>query len=130
MESIKFRAPLKNVKGLGAAKAGTGHFINQRVSAMALVPLVFLFMCFLAQLLTAESYSDVVNKLANPFWSTTLIAFILAGFYHGALGLQVIIEDYIHVELVKMLLLTALRVVAIFLTIMGIFSVLYIAFGN
>lgn len=130
MENIKFRAPLKNVKGLGAAKAGTGHFINQRVTAMALIPLVFLFMCFLLRMVSAESYDDIAQQLSNPFWATSLIAFILVGFYHGALGMQVVIEDYIHAEMPKMLLLTALRLAAGFLAIMGVLSVLFIALGH
>ncbi|PID65513.1 MAG: succinate dehydrogenase, hydrophobic membrane anchor protein [Gammaproteobacteria bacterium] len=127
MKNTRFRAPLKNVKGLGAAKAGTGHFINQRVSAMALIPLVFLFMYFLLRMVTAGSYDDIVAQVSNPFWATVLIAFILVGFYHGALGMQVIIEDYIHEEMPKMLLLTALRLAAGFLAIMGVLSVLFIA---
>ncbi len=129
MENKRFRAPLKNVKGLGAAKSGTGHFINQRVSAMALIPLVFLFMCVLLEMLTASSYADIAAKLSNPFWLTVLIAFIVVGSYHAALGLQVIIEDYIHHEIGKMLLLTGLRVVVGFLALMGILSVFFIAFG-
>lgn len=127
MENTRFRAPLKNVKGLGAAKAGTGHFINQRVSAMALIPLVFLFMCLFLQMLGAESYGEIADKLSNPFWAATLIAFILVGFYHGALGMQVMIEDYIHTEMTKMLLLTGLRLAAGFLAILGVLSVLFIA---
>ncbi len=130
MQHTRFRAPLKNAKGLGAAKSGTGHFINQRVSAMALVPLVFLFMCLLLGMLNAESYAEVVTRLANPFWMTTLIAFIAVGFYHAALGVQVIIEDYIHHELFKMLLLTGLRVLAGFFALLGILSVFFIAFGH
>lgn len=130
MKNNRFRAPLKNVKGLGAAKAGTGHFINQRVSAMALIPLVFLFMCLLLKMVSAQSYAEIVDRLSNPFWATALIAFILIGFYHGALGMQVIIEDYIHAEMPKMLLLTALRMAAGFLAILGVLSVLFIALGH
>ncbi len=124
---MKFRTPLKVVKGLGAAKAGTGHWINQRVTAIALIPLVILFMCMLMTIVSADSYDDIANKLANPFWATALIAFILVGFYHGALGMQVIIEDYVHSEKMKMLLLVLLRLAAGFLAIMGVLSVLLIA---
>lgn len=130
MKTTKFRAPLKNVKGLGAAKAGTGHFINQRVSAIALIPLAFLFMCFLLNLVTSHSYEEAIHQLANPFWATALIAFIIVGFYHGALGMQVVIEDYVHHEMQKMLLLIGLRLAAGFLAIMGSLSVLFIALGH
>lgn len=126
---MKFRTPLKVVKGHGSAKSGTGHFINQRLTGMVLVPLVFLFMCFLMTLVTASSYDEVADKLANPFWATTLITFILVGFYHGALGMQVIIEDYVHNEMQKILLLVGLRAAAGFLAILGTLSVLFIAFS-
>lgn len=127
---MKFRTPLKIAKGHGSAKTGVGHWINQRTSAIALIPLVFLFMCTLLRLVGANSYGDIVAIVDNPFWATTLIAFILVGFYHGTLGMQVIIEDYISAELPKMLLLIALRLVAGFLAILGVLSVLFIAFGH
>lgn len=124
---MKLRTPLKIAKGHGSAKSGTGHFINQRFTGMMLVPLVFLFMCFLMTLVTAHSYAEIADKLANPFWATSLIAFILVGFYHGALGMQVIIEDYVHNDTQKILLLVALRGAAGFLAILGTLSVLFIA---
>lgn len=124
---MKLRTPLKIAKGHGSAKSGTGHFINQRFTGIMLVPLVFLFMCFLVTLVTADSYAEIAHKLGNPFWATALIAFILVGFYHGVLGMQVIIEDYVHNEMQKMLLLVALRGVAGFLAILGVLSVLLIA---
>lgn len=127
---MKFRTPLKVAKGHGSAKSGVGHWINQRTSAIALIPLVLLFMCTLLRLVSATSFADVQAIMVNPFWATTLIAFILVGFYHGALGMQVIIEDYISAEIPKMLLLVGLRVIAGFLAILGVLSVLYIAFGH
>lgn len=127
---MKFRTPLKVAKGHGSAKSGVGHWINQRTSAIALIPLVFLFISMLLRLVSANSYDDVQAMMANPFWATTLIAFLLVGFYHGALGMQVIIEDYISAELPKMLMLIGLRVIAGFLAILGVLSVLFIAFGN
>lgn len=130
MNNQRYRTPLKIAKGLGAAHAGTGHFIHQRLTAMALIPLVFLFMCLLMSLVTAGSYAEVAQRLHNPFWATSLIAFILIGFYHGALGMQVIIEDYIHHELQKILLLTLMRTAAAFLAMLGTLSVLMIAFGH
>lgn len=124
---MKFRTPLKVVKGYGSAKSGTEHFINQRFTGIALIPLVFLFMCFLMTMVTASSYTDIADKLANPFWATALIAFILIGFYHGALGMQVVIEDYVHHDIKKILLLVALRTAAGFLAVLGTLSVLFIA---
>jgi len=128
MKKTDFRTPLKKVKGDGAAKHGTGHFIRQRISAIALIPLTFLFMCVLLRILSADNYQAVAGLLANPFWATVLILFLFAGFYHGALGMQVIIEDYVHVELTKILLIVAIRFAAIFLAVIGVLSVLFIAF--
>lgn len=127
MSMSRFRTPLKVVKGDGSAKSGTGHWMNQRITGIALIPLVFLFMCMLMNLITAHHYADVVSTLSNPFWATVLIMFILVGFYHGALGMQVVIEDYVHQELSKMLLLIALRLAAGFLAVLGVLSVLFIA---
>lgn len=124
---MKFRTPLKVAKGHGSAKSGTGHWINQRITAMALVPLTVLFMCTLMSMVHAQSYAEVADRLSNPFWATSLILFILVGFYHGALGLQVMIEDYISKELPKMLLLIFVRLAAGFLAVLGVLSVLFIA---
>lgn len=130
MKNSRFRTPLKVAKGHGSAKSGVGHWLHQRITAIALIPLVFLFMCTLASILTAHSYEEVVVRLSNPFWATTLILFILVGFYHGALGMQVIIEDYVAAEMPKMLLLIGLRLAAGFLAVLGTLSVLFIAFSQ
>ncbi len=126
---MKFRTPLKVAKGHGSAKSGTGHWIHQRITAIAIIPLVFLFMCTLLSILSAESYAEVVERVANPFWATTLILFILVGFYHGVLGIQVMLEDYVSAELPKMLLLIVVRLAAGFFAVLGVLSVLFIAFG-
>lgn len=126
---MKFRTPLKVAKGHGSAKSGTGHWIHQRITGIAIIPLVFLFICTLLRILSASSYGEVVEHIANPFWATTLILFILVGFYHGALGIQVILEDYVSAELPRMLLLIGVRLAAGFFAVLGVLSVLFIAFG-
>lgn len=127
MDNPRFRTPLKIAKGHGSAKSGTGHWLNQRITAIALIPLMFLFIGMLLRILMAKNYSEIAVILTNPFWATALIAFILVGFYHGALGMQVVIEDYVHAEKSKMLLLIVMRLLAGFFAIMGVLSVLYIA---
>ncbi|MGY0400140.1 MAG: succinate dehydrogenase, hydrophobic membrane anchor protein [Ostreibacterium sp.] len=129
MDNSRFRSPLKIAKGNGSAKSGTGHWIYQRITAIALIPLSFLFMMILLKILVADSYIEVVRYLSNPFWATTLILFLLVGFYHGALGIQVIIEDYVAAELPKMLLLIIIKLAAGFLAVLGTLSVLFIAFN-
>ncbi|MPV85941.1 succinate dehydrogenase, hydrophobic membrane anchor protein [Ostreibacterium oceani] len=124
---MKFRTPLKKAKGQGAAGSGTAHFIHQRFTAVALIPLTFLFVCFLMSLLAAERFSEVADKLSNPFWTTTLLLFLCAAFYHGMLGVQIIIEDYISSKKAKLALLIALRLAVAFFALLGILSVLFIA---
>ncbi len=126
---MKYRSPLKTVKGLGAAKSGTGHFIHQRLTALFLIPLTLLFMSVLVCMLTAENYFEIKALFQSPFWATALILFIIVGFYHAALGLQVVIEDYIHHELLKVGLLALVRFVCLFCAVMAVFSIFNLAFA-
>lgn len=94
------RTPLGRVRGLGSAKEGTGHFIGQRLTSLALVPLTF-FLVITAVGLVGQPYDRVVGVLASPFVSILLLAAVLAGIYHMKIGMQVIIEDYVHHEGLK-----------------------------
>jgi succinate dehydrogenase / fumarate reductase membrane anchor subunit len=94
---MDYRTPLARAKGLGSAKSGTGHWWMQRVTAVALVPLSFWLIKFLGLSLTAP-YQQTVDWLASPVNSICIIAWVIAVFYHAALGLQVVIEDYVAPE--------------------------------
>lgn len=126
---MKYRSPLKKVKGLGAAKSGTGHFIHQRLTGLFLIPLVVLFMCVLISMLTADSFADIKSYFENPFWVAILTLFLVTAFYHGVLGIQVVIEDYIHHEVVKVLLLATVRFACLFFVILAIISIFKMAFA-
>ena len=91
------RTELNKVRGLGSAKEGTGHFWYQRMSAVALVPLVLFFIVLLI-CLNGASYADVTATLSQPFIALVMALFVLTGAYHMRLGMQVVIEDYIHSE--------------------------------
>ena len=95
MSGPNFQTPLKRVNGLGSAKSGTRHFIVQRVTAVALVPLC-LWAIFLALALMHADYAQARAILHHPFAAVWLSAFVIAGFWHAQLGLQVVIEDYVH----------------------------------
>ncbi len=95
--SADFRTPLKRVEGLGSAKSGTHHFIVQRVTALALVPLV-LWTIWLALALVHADYAHARAIVHHPFTAVWLIAFVVAAFWHAQLGLQVVIEDYVHTK--------------------------------
>ena len=97
---MDYRSPLAKVRGLGSAKAGTSHWWMQRVTAVALIPLSFWLIIFLNLSLNAP-YQEMVEWLASPLNTLGMVAWVLAVFYHAALGLQVVIEDYIAAEGIK-----------------------------
>ena len=97
---MDYRSPLAKVRGLGSAKAGTSHWWMQRITAVALIPLSFWLIIFLNLSFNAP-YQEMVEWLASPLNTLGMVAWVLAVFYHAALGLQVVIEDYIAAEGVK-----------------------------
>jgi succinate dehydrogenase / fumarate reductase, membrane anchor subunit len=98
-----FRTPLARVRGLGATKDGTGHFWRIRLSSIALVPLTLFFTGLLVSLAGAP-YEEVRAAFANPLVALIALLFILASLDHMKLGMQVVIEDYIHAEGLKLTL--------------------------
>ena len=126
---MKFRSPLSQARGLGSAKSGTHHWWMQRVTAIALIPLIIWFLSSALQLVGADF--DVVRTwIAQPLTSVLLILFVLGFFYHMKLGLQVVIEDYVHGEANKIGLLLIVNFATIGLSVACIFSILKIAFGG
>jgi succinate dehydrogenase / fumarate reductase, membrane anchor subunit len=90
-----FRDPLAKARGLGSAKDGVSHWSAQRITAMALLILVPWFIYFAVSLLGAD-FVSVRTAIAKPLNATLLLCFVIAMFWHARLGLQVVIEDYIH----------------------------------
>ena len=123
------RTPLGRVRGLGSAKEGTDHFWAQRLTAIALVPLALWFVAALAAHAGAD-HATAKAWLAEPFTSILMILLVVAGFHHGQLGLQVVIEDYVATEWVKVLSIIVVRLAAVALGVAAIFAVLKIAFGT
>lgn len=95
MNRERLQTPLKQVRGLGSARSGTRHFIVQRITAVALVPLV-LWLVWLLLSLVHVDYAGARALLAHPCNAVLMIAFVAAAFWHAQLGLQVVIEDYVH----------------------------------
>jgi succinate dehydrogenase / fumarate reductase membrane anchor subunit len=93
--AAKFRTPLKRARGLGAAKEGLHHFIVQRLTAVALVPLT-LWIVWLALRVLHADYAQARALVHDPINATLLLAFVLAVFWHAQLGIQVVLEDYVH----------------------------------
>ena len=125
----KFRTPLKNARGLGSSKSGTEHFIHQRLTATALVALTLWFLCFVLGLVGAD-YVTAVTAVAKPWNAIALVGFLVAMFWHAQLGLQVVLEDYIHNSLMALALQTTVKFVAVLGAIVSIFAVARVALGN
>ena len=107
------RSPLNRARGLGSAKSGVHHFWMQRLTAVALIPLVIWFAVSLVMLSGAD-YGMARAWLGSPFVMVLLILTICIGLYHGQLGMQVVIEDYVHSEGVKLALFVAIKFIAVF----------------
>ncbi|MGU3399085.1 succinate dehydrogenase, hydrophobic membrane anchor protein [Brucellaceae bacterium D45D] len=123
------RTPLGKVRGLGSAKEGTGHFWYQRMSAVALVPLVMFFIVLIISLHGA-SYTEVRAALSHPLTAIIMALFVLTGVYHMRLGMQVIIEDYIHSEGMKIVLVMLNTFFAAVVGFACVFAILKLSFGG
>jgi len=122
---MHYRTPLSRVRGLGSAQAGTHHWWMQRVTAVALIPLS-LFAISLLDLLFNAPYAQAVAWLATPLHSTLIIAWLLAVFYHSALGLQVVIEDYVATESMKIVAVWTVNSIFFLLALAAVLAVLRI----
>ncbi|MEQ8167244.1 MAG: succinate dehydrogenase, hydrophobic membrane anchor protein [Alphaproteobacteria bacterium] len=125
----RYRSPLAGARGHGAARSGAGHWIAQRVTALALIPLTLWFVASVIALIGAD-HASFSAWMANPLVAVPMVLFLLAGFYHAMLGVQVVIEDYIQSEGWKTALVIGMKFIFVFLGGLGVFSVLKIAFGG
>jgi succinate dehydrogenase / fumarate reductase membrane anchor subunit len=123
------RTPLGHARGLGSAKSGTGHFLAQRWTALALVPLVIWFVIGLIGHLGA-SYAEAMSWIGNPVNAVLTVLMLAALFHHAQLGLQVVIEDYIHHHAIKIISLVLIKGMALLFGAGAIFAVLRISFGG
>ena len=123
------RTPRARVSGLGAAGQGSHHWWLQRISALALLPLTVLFMVPFAGLLGGE-HTAVLAHYAHPFHALVAVLFIAVAFRHLALGLQVVIEDYVHGKAWRTGLLVGNTMFCFAFGLAGVFAVLKIAFAG
>ena len=120
--------PLKRVRGLGSAKSGTGHFWHQRLTALANVPLTIGFLCIVFA--TIGKDPDAARAiLAQPINAILILLFIASGVVHMRIGMQVIIEDYVHGEAAKVIAVALNTFFAIAIGAASIFAVLKLSFG-
>lgn len=123
------QSPLGRVRGLGSAKEGVGHYTMQRISALALIPLTFWFVISIVALIGAP-YPVFKGFFSTPGNATMMILTIAVTFYHLNLGVQVVIEDYVHSESTKTASIVAVKLASAFLGVFSVVSVLKIGFGG
>ncbi|GLQ45481.1 succinate dehydrogenase membrane anchor subunit [Dyella lipolytica] len=122
------RNPLKRARGLGSAQSGVGHWWTQRVTAAGLVLLGIWFVVLVLGLLHAD-YATARAAVAKPWNAVLLVAFLITAFWHAVLGLQVVIEDYVHTRWKEIFLLVAIKFLAVLGALAGALAVLRIALG-
>jgi succinate dehydrogenase / fumarate reductase membrane anchor subunit len=120
--------PLKRVRGLGSAHSGTDHFWKQRATALAGIPLTIAFLVIVLSTV-GKDFATVKATLAHPLVAILMLLFVLSSVIHMRIGMQVVIEDYVHEEGPKVLLLMFNTFFAIAVGLASAFAILKLAFG-
>ena len=123
------RTPLSRARGLGSAKQGVHHWWAQRITAVALIPLVVWFAISLI-IMSGADYAVVRAWIGSPVVMVLLTLTIVIGLHHGQLGMQEVVEDYVHGEGMKLALIVLLRFTAVFFGLAAIVAILRIGFGG
>ena len=117
------RSPLGRARGLGSARAGATHWWVQRLTSLALVPLTLWFLCAMVRMLGATR-DDVVSWMAGPLPIVLMLALVIATFHHLQAGLQVVIEDYVHQDWLRVGSILLVKAIALLLALACIVSTL------
>ena len=125
---MSMRTPLGKARGLGSAKSGTAHFWQQRLTAIANVPLTLFIVGFIIMHLGATR-ANIVASLQNPFAAIAMSLAVISMLWHMRLGLQVVIEDYVHAEGRKLALILANTFFVLVLGALALFSILKMSFA-
>lgn len=126
---MSLRTPLKQALGLGASHSGTARWWAQRVTAVALIPLLVWFVIGIMRHAGAD-YASVHAWLGSPVTAVLMVLMLATAFYHGALGMEVILEDYVSHETARLALVVLVNFAAVVLAAAGIFAVLLVALGD
>jgi len=126
---MSLRSPLGTAKGLGSAKEGLHHWWAQRVTAIALIPLTIWF-AFKVAVLSQSDYQTVIECIGSPWSAALIVSLVVAAFYHAALGMQVIFEDYIGHKAFRVGAIMATNLLLFLLGAAAIIAVVRIALGG
>lgn len=127
--SAQYRTPLKIANGLGSAKSGAHHWMVQRITAVALIGLS-LWVVWIALAATRMDYVAARALIAQPWNAVLMIVFLITSFWHAQLGLQVIVEDYVHAKGFELALQTAIKFVCFLGAAASVLAVIRIALGT
>ena len=123
-----FRTPLSRVRGLGAARSGTEHFWRQRLTAVANIPLTIAVIVIFIMVL-GRNQTAVAQILGSPVVAVIMLLFVVSITTHMRIGMQVVIEDYVHDDLAKFVLIMANTFFAIAIALTSIYGILKLSFG-
>jgi succinate dehydrogenase / fumarate reductase membrane anchor subunit len=123
------QSPIARARGLGPAREGVNHWIRQRLTAISNIVLVLWFV-FSAIALAGAGYGEVRAWLASPVPASLMILLVISTFYHARLGVQVVVEDYVHHEGAKIASLAAVTLITFGLAVACIVAVLKVAIGS
>ncbi|MFN7102051.1 MAG: succinate dehydrogenase, hydrophobic membrane anchor protein [Pseudorhizobium sp.] len=126
---MDMRTPLAKVRGLGSARSGTDHFWKVRTTSIALIPLLLFYVGFLV-MYVGRPYAEVVGALANPFVATINALTVIASIIHMRLGMEEVIQDYVHSETMKMVLIMLNGFFSLLIGGLCLIAVLKIAFAG
>ena len=126
---MRLRTPLSQARGLGAAGEGIHHWWTQRLTALALIPLSLWLVASIISIVGAD-YPTAVQWVRSPVVAVLLLLFIATAFYHAQLGLQVVLEDYVHVGWAKVATIMLSKFLMITLAVVAGLAVLRVALGG
>jgi len=126
---MSLRDPLATASGLGSAKTGFGHWWAQRISAVVLALLTPFVVYCLAHYGIAD-YAALKTQFANPLFSAACILYVLALFWHARLGLQVVVEDYVHHGAFEVILQVLVKIVFSFAAVAAVIAIVRLASGS
>ena len=129
MQTPDLRSSVARVHSLGSARAGTEVFVAQRLSALALIPLLIWFVTSILSLIGAD-YASVVAWIRSPWVTVFLILLMLILLYHALIGLREVIQDYVHHEVLKAITLVCMQFFVVTIALASVLAVLRVALGG